>query len=57
MSNLCRASGESIQFVYNFHEGKGGKCGTESLRELTAGAEKMRTPKIGELVCQISELS
>ena len=40
MSNLCRMSGESIQFVYNIHEGKGGKGGTESLRELTAGAEK-----------------
>ena len=40
MSNLCRVSGESIKFVYNIHEGKGGKGGTESLRELTAGAEK-----------------
>ena len=28
MSNLCRVLGESIQFVYNIHEGKGGKGGT-----------------------------
>ena len=41
MSNLCRVSGESIQFVYNIHDGKGGKGGTESLRELTAGTEKL----------------
>ena len=40
MSNLCWVSGESIQFVYNIHEEKGGKGCTESLRELTAGAEK-----------------
>ena len=42
MSNLCRVSGESIQFVNNTHDGKGGKGGTESLRELTAGAEKLK---------------
>ena len=28
-------------FVYNGHERKGGKAGTESLQELTAGAEKL----------------
>ena len=32
---------KSIQFVCNNHEGKGGKGGIESLRELTAGAEKL----------------
>ena len=41
MSNLCRVSGKSIQLVYNDHEGIGGKGGSESLRELTAGAEKI----------------
>ena len=54
MSNLCRVSGEPIQFVYNIHERKGGKGCKESLRELTAGAEKGATktkysiwPKVG----------
>ena len=46
MSNLCWVLGQSIQFVYNNHEGKGGKGGTESLRELTAGAEKLVCPKV-----------
>ena len=41
MSNLCRVTGESFKFVYNIHEGKEGKGGTESLQELTAGAEKV----------------
>ena len=40
MSNLCRMSGEFIQLAYNNHEGIRGKGGSESLRELTAGAEK-----------------
>ena len=40
MSNLCRESGEPIQFVCNIHEEKGGKDSTESIQELTAGAEK-----------------
>ena len=40
MSNLCRVTGESIQFLYNIHERKVGKGGSESLRELTAGTEK-----------------
>ena len=31
MFNLCRVSGKSIQFVYNIHERKVGKGGTESL--------------------------
>ena len=44
--NLCRVSGESIQFVYNIHERTGRKGGSESLQELTAGAEKiMRLPQ------------
>ena len=37
---LCRVSGESIQFVYNIHGRKGTIGCLESLRELTAGAEK-----------------
>ena len=41
MSNLCRVSGKSIQFVYNIHEGKGREGCTESLWELTASAEKL----------------
>ena len=40
MSYLCRVSGESIQFIYNIHKRKGGKGCSESLWELTAGAEK-----------------
>ena len=40
MSNLCRVLGESIQFVYNIHEGKVGKGGFESLWELTAGTKQ-----------------
>ena len=43
MSNLCRVSGESIEFVYNIHERKEGEGGLEFLRELTAGAEKILT--------------
>ena len=34
-------SGKSIQFVNNTHVGKGGKGDTESLWELTTGAEKV----------------
>ena len=44
MSNLCRVSGESIRFEYNIHERKGGKGGSRSLRELTAGAKKCGNP-------------
>ena len=40
MSDSCRVSGKSIKFVYNIHERKGGKGCSESLQELTAGAEK-----------------
>ena len=42
MSYLCRVSWESIQFVFNSHEEKGEKGGTESLREPAAGAEKRK---------------
>ena len=40
ISNLCRVSSESIQFVYNIQKRKGEKGYSESLWELTAGAEK-----------------
>ena len=33
-------SGKFIQCVYNVHDRKGGIGGNESLKELTAGAEK-----------------
>ena len=46
MPNLCWLLGDSIQSVYTIHKGKGGKGGSESLRELTAGAEKMQIQNI-----------
>ena len=46
MSNLCRVSGK---FVCNIHEGKGGKGGTKSLWELTAGAEKGDPCRVQEM--------
>ena len=40
ISDKCRVSGKSIQFVYNIHESKGGIGCLESLQELRAGTEK-----------------
>ena len=49
---------ESIQFVYSIHERKGGKGSSESLRELTAGAEKYskhtrEVMAVRDVVCSI----